>query len=42
MLKRRLLFRVQWWDPPTLVATTFVLAVSAVVPPTSPPAELRR
>jgi hypothetical protein len=25
MLMRRLLFGVQWWDPPTLVATTFAL-----------------
>lgn len=31
MLMRRLLFGVQWWDPPTLVATTFVLAISALV-----------
>jgi macrolide transport system ATP-binding/permease protein len=31
MLMRRLLFGVQWWDPSTLVATTFVLAISALV-----------
>jgi len=31
MLMRRLLFGVVWWDPPTLAATTFVLAVSALV-----------
>jgi macrolide transport system ATP-binding/permease protein len=31
MLMRRLLFRVQWWDPPTLVGTAFVLAISALV-----------
>jgi macrolide transport system ATP-binding/permease protein len=31
MLMRRLLFGVQWWDPPTLVATAFVLAISALV-----------
>jgi predicted permease len=31
MLMRRLLFGVQWWDPPTLVATAFVLGVSALV-----------
>jgi macrolide transport system ATP-binding/permease protein len=31
MLMRRLLFGVQWWDPPTLVATTLVLAMSALV-----------
>jgi macrolide transport system ATP-binding/permease protein len=30
MLMRRLLFGVQWWDPATLVATTFVLAISAL------------
>ena len=31
MLMRRLLFGVEWWDPPTLVATAFVLAISALV-----------
>ena len=31
MLMRRLLFGVQWWDPPTLVATAFVVATSALV-----------
>jgi macrolide transport system ATP-binding/permease protein len=31
ILMRRLLFGVQWWDPPTLVATVFVLAISALV-----------
>jgi predicted permease len=31
MLMRGLLFGVQWWDPPTLVATAFVLAISALV-----------
>jgi predicted permease len=31
MLMRRLLFRVQWWDPPTLVAAALVLAISALV-----------
>jgi macrolide transport system ATP-binding/permease protein len=31
MLMRRLLFGVQWWDPPTLVATAVVLAISALV-----------
>jgi macrolide transport system ATP-binding/permease protein len=31
MLMRRLLFGVQWWDPPTLVATALVLATSALV-----------
>jgi macrolide transport system ATP-binding/permease protein len=30
MLMRHLLFGVQWWDPPTLVATTLVLAISAL------------
>jgi len=31
MLMRGLLFGVEWWDPPTLAATTFVLAFSALV-----------
>ena len=31
MLMRGLLFGVEWWDPPTLGATTFVLAFSALV-----------
>ena len=31
MLMRRLLFGVQWSDPPTFVATAFVLASSALV-----------
>jgi predicted permease len=31
VLMRGLLFGVQWWDPATLVATTFVLATSALV-----------
>jgi macrolide transport system ATP-binding/permease protein len=31
MLMRGLLFGVQWWDPPTLVATAFVLTISALV-----------
>ena len=31
MLMRRLLFDVQWWDPVTLVAATFVLVISALM-----------
>jgi predicted permease len=31
MLMRHLLFGVQWWDPPTVVATSLVLAISALV-----------
>jgi macrolide transport system ATP-binding/permease protein len=31
MLMRRLLFGVQWWDPPTLVASALVLSASALV-----------
>jgi macrolide transport system ATP-binding/permease protein len=31
MLMRRLLFDVQWWDPVTFVAGTFVLVISALM-----------